>query len=235
MYPLGMQQARNAQKMQELAPEMRRIADQYKNDLEKRAAAQRELFQKHKYNPAAGCLPMLVQLPIFVGLYRALSVDIELRQAALIPGLRWCSNLAGPDQLLYWENWAFMPDFLVSRTGFLGPYLNILPLVSVAFMMIHQKMFMPPPTDEQQEIQQKVMKFMMLFFAFMFFRVPAGLCLYFITSSAWGLAERKLLPKPKPVEGSAGSGPGAIAGSSKPPSNGSGRAEARKKLKSKRK
>ncbi|MCA9147846.1 MAG: YidC/Oxa1 family insertase periplasmic-domain containing protein [Planctomycetales bacterium] len=195
MYPLGRQQALNAQKMQQLGPEMKRIAEEYKNDLEKRAAAQRELFQKHNYNPLAGCLPMFFQLPIFVGLYRALSVDIELRQAALIPGIHWCSNLAGPDQLIYWE--PFMPAMLASRTGWLGPYLNILPLISVTFMMIHQKLFTPPPTDEQQEMQMKVMKFMMLFMAFMFFRVPAGLCLYFITSSAWGLAERLLLPKPK--------------------------------------
>ena len=62
-------------------------------------------------------------------------------------------------------------------------------------LLIHQKLFTPPPTDEQQEMQHRIMKFMMIFFAFMFFRVPAGLCLYFVTSSAWGLAERKLLPK----------------------------------------
>jgi YidC/Oxa1 family membrane protein insertase len=195
MFPLGWKQVMNAQKMQELAPEMRRIAEQNKNDMEKRAAAQRELFRKHNYNPMAGCLPMFFQLPIFIGLYRALSVDIELRQAPLIPGLQWCSNLAGPDKFMNWE--AFMPAFLASRTGWLGPYLNILPIISVAFMMFHQKMFTPPPTDDQQALQQRMMKFMMLFFALMFFKVPAGLCIYFITSSAWGLAERKLLPKSK--------------------------------------
>ena len=86
---------------------------------------------------------------------------------------------------------------LVSPVGWLGPYLNILPLISVVFMMVHQKMFTPPPTDEQQQMQQSVMKFMMVFMGFMFFKVPAGLCLYFITSSAWGLAERMLLPKLK--------------------------------------
>jgi YidC/Oxa1 family membrane protein insertase len=214
MYPLGRKQAQNAQTMQDLAPEMRRISEQYKNDMEKRTAAMQELFRKHNYNPLAGCLPMFFQLPIFVGLYRALSVDIELRQAALIPGLRWCSNLAGPDKLLYWE--PFMPAMLASPTGWLGPYLNILPLISVAFMMVHQKMFTPPPTDEQQEMQQRIMKFMMLFFALMFFRVPAGLCLYFITSSAWGLAERKLLPKPRPAAGRATASPPAATAAKGP-------------------
>jgi YidC/Oxa1 family membrane protein insertase len=193
LFPLGMKQVRNAAKMQELAPEMKRLAELYKNDMDKRAAAQRELFRKHDYNPLAGCLPVFFQLPIFVGLYRALSVDIELRQAALIPGLRWCSNLAGPDQLFNWSS--FMPQFLASPVGWLGPYFNILPIISVALMMVHQKLFTPPPTDEQQEMQHRMMKFMMLFMGLMFFKVPAGLCLYFITSSLWGLAERKLLPK----------------------------------------
>ncbi len=194
MFPIGRQQALNAQKMQELAPEMKRIAELYKTDLEKRSAAQRELFRKHNYNPLAGCLPVFFQLPIFVGLYRALSVDINLRLAPLIPGIQWCNNLAAPDQFLYWES--FMPAMLASPTGWLGPYLNILPLISVGLMIVHQRMFTPPATDEQQQMQQRVMSVMMLFFGFMFFRVPAGLCLYFITSSLWGLAERMLLPKP---------------------------------------
>ena len=139
---------------------------------------------------------MFFQLPIFVGLYRALSVDIELRQAALIPGLQWCSNLAAPDQLFRWDS--FMPSFLAGMNGFLGPYFNLLPLFSVGLMIVHQKLFSPPPTDEQQEMQMKMMKYMMIVFGFMFFRVPAGLCLYFITSSLWAVGERKLLPKPKP-------------------------------------
>ena len=59
-------------------------------------------------------------------------------------------------------------------------------------------MFTPPPTDEQQEAQQKMMTYMMVFMGFMFYKVAAGLCIYFIASSIWGLAERKLLPKTKP-------------------------------------
>ncbi len=197
MFPLGRQQAMNARKMQELAPEMKKIADKYEKDMEKRAAAQRELFSKHNYNPLSGCLLMFFQLPIFIGLYRALSVDIELRQAPLIPGLSWCSNLSGPDMLYRWDS--FVPEFLAGPTGWLGPYLNVLPLISVALFLMHQKLFTPPPTDEQQVMQHKVMKFMTLFMGVLFFKVPAGLCLYFITSSLWGLAERKLLPKPKPA------------------------------------
>lgn len=196
MYPLGRKMALNAQKMQELAPEIKKITDQYKDDMEKRAAAQRELFRKHKYNPLSGCLVMFIQLPVFVGLYRALSVDIKLRQAPLIPGVEWCSNLAGPDRLWHWEE--ILPPFITSPSGWMGPYLNILPFFSFALMMVHQKLFTPPPQDEQQKMQMQVMNFMMIFFAVMFHKIAAGLCIYFIVSSLWGLAERLLLGKYKP-------------------------------------
>ena len=73
----------SAQRMQELAPELKKIADQYKDDMEGRLKAQRDLQKRVGFNPMAGCLPMFLQLPIFIGLYRALSVDIELRQAAV--------------------------------------------------------------------------------------------------------------------------------------------------------
>ena len=86
MFPIGRKAALNAQKMQELAPEIKKIKEKYKNDLEKQGQAQRELWKKHNFNPLGGCWLMFLQLPIFIGLYRCLSVDIELRQAALIPG-----------------------------------------------------------------------------------------------------------------------------------------------------
>ncbi len=202
MIPLSRKATKNAQMMQKLAPEMKRIAEKYKNEMDKRGTAQRELFAKHNYNPFGGCLLMFVQLPIFIGLYRALSVDMELRQAPLIPGLDWCSNLAGPDMLFYWKDW--MPGFLANEAGgWLGPYFNILPIITIFLFLAQQKMFMPPATDDQTRMQQKVMKFMMIFMGFLFFRVASGLCVYFVASSLWGIAERKLLPPPSMDESSA--------------------------------
>jgi YidC/Oxa1 family membrane protein insertase len=195
MIPLSRKAALNAQMMQLLAPEMKAIADKYKDDMEKRAQAQKELFRRHRYNPFGGCFLVFLQIPVFIGLYRGLSVDIALRDQPLIPGMRWCSNLAAPDSLLYWKEW--MPGFLADETGWFGPWLNILPIFTVALFLIQQKMFTPPPADEQQAVAQKTMNFMMIFMGVMFFKVPAGLCIYFITSSLWGIAERKLLPKPK--------------------------------------
>ncbi len=222
MFPLSRKQALGAQKMQQLAPEMKAIADKYKKNPEQRMKAQKELFSKHNYNPLAGCLPLFIQMPIFIGLYRSLMVDVELRQAPLIPGLSWCSNLAAPDMIWHWVD--VMPGFVVH---FLGPYLNVLPLITVGLFLWQQKMFMPPPTDDQSAMQQKMMRYMMIFMAFLFFKVASGLCLYFIASSLWGIAERKLLPKTQPAAGKvAETKPRSAPRSS---SNGNGAPAARKK------
>ncbi len=201
MFPLSIKQVANAQKMQELQPEIKRIQEKYKKDLEARSKAQQELFRKHNYNPMGGCLVMFLQLPIFIGLYRALMVDVELRQAPLFSeSIRWCSNLAAPDMFYDWS-W-FMPDFVVHGSGFLGlgPYFNLLPIVTVLLFLMQQKMFMPPPADEQAAMQQKIMQFMMIFMGVLFFKVASGLCLYFIASSLWGVTERRFLPKAAPAQ-----------------------------------
>ncbi len=194
MIPISRKAALNAQMMQHLQPQIKEITDKYKDDMEKRGVAQRELFKRYNYNPLNGCFMMFFQLPIFIGLYRGLSVDIGLRDQPLVSGMSWCSNLSGPDQLLNWKDW--MPTMLGDETGWLGPYLNILPLVTMVLFLVQQKMFMPPPTDDQQKMMQKMMTFMMIFMGVMFFKVSAGLCIYFITSSLWGIIERKMLPKP---------------------------------------
>ncbi len=197
MYPLSHKQAVGAQKMQEIQPELKRLQEKYKNDVEGRTKAQQELFRKHNYNPLSGCLVLFVQLPIFMALYRALMVDVELRQAPLFTSaIRWCSNLAAPDMLFDWSG--FMPDWVNNGQGVfgLGPYFNLLPIVTVVLFLWQQKMFMPPPTDEQSRMQQNMMKYMMLFIGLLFFKVASGLCVYFIASSLWGIAERKLLPHP---------------------------------------
>ena len=230
MFPISRKQALSSQKMQVLQPEMKAIAEKYKNDPQKRTMVTQELWRKHNYNPAGGCLLVFIQIPIFMGLYRSLATDVELRQAPLFTStIRWCSNLAAPDMMLDWSG--FMPSFLVAPEGWLGPYLNLFPLLTIGLFLWQQKLFMPPAVDEQAKMQQQVMKYMMFFMALMFFKVPCGLCLYFIASSLWGIAERLLLPTPKPGGALAGAGGPTIvdAVSSKPGDRSSGGRKRRKR------
>jgi YidC/Oxa1 family membrane protein insertase len=232
MFPLSKKQALNAQKMQELQPEIKKIQEKYKNNLEARGKAQQELFRKHNYNPMGGCLILFLQLPIFVGLYRALMVDVELRQAPLISeSIRWASNLAAPDMLFDWHN--FMPAFVARGVGMfgLGPYFNLLPLLTIVLFIWQQKKFMPPPTDEQQAMQQRVMQFMMIFMGILFFKVASGLCIYFIASSLWSIAERQFLPK---TAAAGGSGPAASTAPLRPSPARDGTPAAKRKTRGRR-
>jgi YidC/Oxa1 family membrane protein insertase len=203
MFPVSRKQAISSQKMQALQPEMKAINEKYKDDAVKKTQATQELLKKHDYNPMGGCLLVFLQIPIFMGLYRSLATDVELRQAPLFStAIRWCSNLAAPDMLWDWSK--FLPSMLSAPEGWLGPFLNVFPLFTIGLFLWQQKLMMPPAMDEQQRVQQQVMNYMMWFMALMFFKVPSGLCLYFIASSLWGIAERLWLPKTLPA------GPGGV-------------------------
>ena len=191
MFPISRKQAASAKKMKELQPKIAELKKKYENDKEKIARAQMELFSKNNYNPLSGCLPMFLQLPIFIGLYQALYNAVDLRMAPFL----WISNLAAPDAL-------FPLPFVLP---FLGSQFNLLPILTVFLFLAQQKMFMPPATDDQTRMQQKMMTYMMIFMGFMFYSMPAGLCVYFIASSLWGMGERKLLdyvktPEPPPPD-----------------------------------
>lgn len=209
LFPLSRKQVLSSMRMQQLQPEIASLKEKYKDNPQEMMVAQSALFKKYRINPLSGCLPVLIQMPIFIGLYRALSIDVNLYGAPLFSkGIRWCSNLAAPDMAFDWSdfwNRIGMTGFNMGDGGFLsmfclGPYLNILPVVTIALFLIQQKILMPPVVgnDEQarqQRSMRKMMNFMMIFMGFMFFKVPSGLCVYFIVSSLWGLLERKLLPK----------------------------------------
>lgn len=208
MFPLSRKQAiasaKMQAKMQELAPEVKKLEEKFKDDPQGLQRAKTELYLKRGVHPLAmmgSCWVIFLQMPIFLGLYYALQESIDFRLAPFL----WIQNLAAPDMLWRWGTnvWPI--------SGILGPYLNVLPIIAVAFMIVQQKMMTPPPTDEQQAMQQKMMKYMTIFIGYMFYKVAAGLCLYFITSSAWGVMERKLLPKNKTSVAAAPGKPGAPA------------------------
>ena len=204
-YPSRKQQtamARMQEKMAKLKPEIDKLQEKYKDDYYALQQAKSELMRRNGANPVStmgGCALLFAQMPVLMGLYFCLQESVFFR---LDPFLGWINNLAAPDMLAWWsENIPYVstPDSIGSMF-YLGPYLNILPIVAVTLIFLQQKMTLPPPTDEQMEMQQKTMKMMVLFMAVFFYKVPAGLCIYFICGTLWALAERKLIPKPKAVE-----------------------------------
>ncbi len=205
MFPLGRKQAIMAKKMQDLQPHLKEIQEKYKENKEEQTRETFALYKRHKVNPMGGCLPALIQMPIFVGLWQALNTSVHLRHAPFL----YIQNLAAPDMLFRfpWE----LPV--------VGWYFNLLPFLVVSLMLVQTKLFSPPATTPEAEMQQKMMKYMMVFMAFMFYKVPSGLGIYFITSSLWQIGERLLLPK---VSAKAAASGGSNDGKSPPGGGGGG-------------
>jgi len=208
MFPMSRKQAIMSLKMQQLAPELKEMQAKLKGDQQAMARAQMELYRKYNINPVGSCWVILLQMPIFMGLYFALQESIRFRLEPFWP--TWIHNLAAPDAMFSWGDGIPMISRPADYGSYLyfGPSFNLLPLFAMAFMVLQQKWFMPPPTTEEQEMQQKMTMIMTMVMGLMFYRVAAGMCLYFIASSLWSLSERKLLlPKKLPMgaQGSNGS------------------------------
>ena len=161
LYPLSAAQYKSAAKMRRFQPRVEQLKERYGDDKQKFQLALMELYKKEKINPVGGCLPVLVQIPVFLALYWVLLESVELRQAAWIPG--WIDDLTAQD-----------------------PYF-ILPLVNIAVMWATQKL---APTSGMGPMQAKMMQFMPLVFGVMFAFFPAGLVLYWITNAGIGLAQQ---------------------------------------------
>lgn len=188
MFPISRKMARSQKRMKDLQPQIADLKEKYKDEPQKMSQAQMELWRKEGVNPLGGCLPALCQLPIFVALYSSLNTWVDLRMASFL----WIDNLAAPDHLgdLPFSIWP------------LGSWFNLLPLITVALFYIQQKMTMPEAINDEMRMQQKMMTIMMMVMGFLFYSFPAGLNVYFIASSVWGMCERKILDKlpEKPVD-----------------------------------
>jgi YidC/Oxa1 family membrane protein insertase len=196
MFPLTRYQARSMDKMKELQPKIKVLHEKYKKNPESLTPDEMRQMRDVNLKVFSGCLPLLFQMPIFIALYRSLQMSVDLRMAPFHFYGTWIDNLASPDAL-------FAFGFAIPLLGWTE--FNLLPWLSIVLMLVNQKFTMPPPADEEQALQYKMMNVMMLVMVVLFYRVPSGLCLYFIASSIWGTAERLLLKKfsPTPVTSSA--------------------------------
>ena len=171
-WPLSQKSYKSMEKMRKLQPMMAVIREKHGEDRTKMNEELMQLYKTYKVNPAGGCLPIMVQIPVFFGLYQALLNSIELRHAPFIAhipftDITWLADLASKD-----------------------PFY-ITPLIMGATMFIQQKMS-PPPGDPTQA---KVMLFMPVIFTFMFLNFPSGLVIYWLVNNVLSIAQQGLLMK----------------------------------------
>jgi YidC/Oxa1 family membrane protein insertase len=167
-YPLSAASYKSMAKMRVVAPKMQRIKDQYGNDRQRMQQAMMELYKTEKINPLGGCMPILVQIPVFIALYWVLLASVELRHA---PFFGWIDDLATPDTLF--GVWFGMP-------------IGLLPILMGATMIIQTKLNPEPPDP----VQAKVMKIMPVVFSIFFFFFPAGLVLYWLVNNILSIAQQ---------------------------------------------
>ncbi len=181
-----------------LQPEFEKLQEKYKDDFHSFQREKSRLMFKHGANPFAmmgGCLLLVAQMPIMMGLYFCLQESVFFRLDSFL----WIDNLAAPDMLVWWtEGIPFISTTEdIGSLLYLGPFFNILPILAVGLMLYQQAKMMPPSTDPQAEQQRMMMKLMMIMMAVFFYKVAAGLALYFIVSTGWAIIERQFIPKPK--------------------------------------
>lgn len=167
-WPLSNKSYKSMNQMKKLQPMMAKIREKYKDDKQKMQQEMMNLYRTYKVNPAGGCLPMLLQIPVFIGLYQALLNSIQLRHAPFISHLPftdiiWLADLSAKD-----------------------PFY-ITPLVMGGTMFLQQKMT-PQPGDPTQA---KIMMFMPVIFTFIFLNFPAGLVIYWLTNNVISIAQQR--------------------------------------------
>jgi YidC/Oxa1 family membrane protein insertase len=191
LHPITKKSQVHMVKMQKMGPEMEKLKKKYADDKDALAKAQMQFYKEQGMTPIFGCLPMFLQMPIWIALWQALQSTFELRQAPFLFGFTWIHDLSKPDYLIHFANPIPLP-FGIHLTG-----LNILPLLMAVVMYFQTKM-QPKPTTmtEDQAKQQKMMTWMStLLFPLMLYTGPSGLNLYIMTSTAFGILEGKVIRK----------------------------------------
>ena len=190
-WPLTAKSARSIKKMQALQPEMNALKEKYKDDQQKYMAKQMELWKKNGVSPMSGCLPMLVQMPVFIGFFTMIRSAIELRGA----GFLWATDLSKPDTLFMIPGVTFVP-FLSSPDGSGLPF-NLLPLMMVGVMLWQSHI--TPPSPGMDPAQQKMMRWMPAIFILFLYNYSSGLSLYMTVSTVLGILQTKLTKTSDPV------------------------------------
>lgn len=166
--PLTLQQIRSSKAMQELQPQLKELQKKYGKDRERMMQEQMRLYRENKINPAAGCLPLLIQMPVWFGLYQALfALANNSATYGFTGGFLWLPDLATPEGF---------PQVLAVLTG--------------VSQWVTQRMMTPQSNDPQQKTMNQMMQFMPIMFVFFAFSVPSGLVLYWVTSNLFSVVQQ---------------------------------------------
>jgi YidC/Oxa1 family membrane protein insertase len=201
-FPLADAQFRSMSRMKKLQPKVEQLRAQFAEDKVRQQQEMMELYKREKVNPVSGCLPMLVQIPVFFSLYKVLYATIEMRQA---PFYGWIHDLSAPDPtslfnlfgLLPWSIPAAMPELgILQGTVLTILHVGIWPILMGITQWIQMKLN-PPPTDP---VQQKMFAYMPLIFTFMLSSMPAGLVIYWTWNNLLQVTQQYIVMRRQGVE-----------------------------------
>ncbi|MEA3488735.1 MAG: membrane protein insertase YidC [Candidatus Omnitrophota bacterium] len=184
LFPLTVKSFSSMHKMKTVQPHMQKLKELHKDNPQKLNKEMMELYKKYNVNPLGGCLPMILQMPIFISLYQGLMRSIELKGSNFL----WIKDLSRPDAVP-----------LPFSLPFIGSSVNILPLLMVGMMVLQQKISQGisagAMTNEQASQQKMMMTLFPLFFGFLFYKMPSGLVLYWLTNTILMTAEQGFISK----------------------------------------
>jgi YidC/Oxa1 family membrane protein insertase len=194
LFPLANKSYVSMSNMKKLQPELERLKERYGDDRMRMQQAMMELYKKEKVNPAAGCLPILVQIPVFFALYKVLFVTIEMRHA---PFFGWIKDLSAPDPTSVFNLFGLLP-FEPATVPVLGPFLMVgaWPLIMGITMWVQMKLNPAPPDP----VQAKVFAWMPVLFTFLLASFPAGLVIYWAWNNLLSVLQQAFIMHRQGVE-----------------------------------
>jgi YidC/Oxa1 family membrane protein insertase len=187
-FPLANKSFESMSKMKKLQPELKKLQERFKDDKPRQQQAMMTLYKKEKVNPMAGCLPIVIQIPVFFSLYKVLLVSIEMRHA---PFFGWIRDLSAPDPTTVFNLFGLIP-WTPPQVLMLGA----LPLVMGISMWVQMRLNPAPPDP----MQQRIFAWMPVIFTFMLAKFPAGLVLYWTWNNILSFAQQATIMKRQGVD-----------------------------------
>lgn len=191
-FPLANKSYESMAKMKKLQPEMERLRDRYKEDKARQQQALMELYQKEKVNPLAGCLPILIQIPVFFALYKVLFVTLDMRHA---PFFGWIQDLSATDPTSLFNLFGLLP-FPAPEAWLLGHTIGAWPILMGATMWFQMQLNPQQPDP----IQQQIFNWMPILFTFLLAGFSAGLVIYWFWNNILSIAQQWVIMKRQGVD-----------------------------------